>query len=47
VDEVFGDLDLALQPGKPSGPCIGTTGSPRSSRPRITAMTLNKRSISG
>jgi hypothetical protein len=38
-DELLGDLGLALQPGKPSGPYIAATGSLRSSRCRIVAMT--------
>jgi hypothetical protein len=39
MDELFGDLGLPLQPGKLQRPYIGTIGSPRSSRPRITAIT--------
>jgi hypothetical protein len=37
--ELLGDLGLALQPRNPSGPYIGTTGFPRSSRPGISAIT--------
>jgi hypothetical protein len=39
MDQLLGDLGLALQPRKPSGPYMGTTGSPRFSRVRMTAMT--------
>jgi hypothetical protein len=39
ADELFGDFGLALQPGKPQGSYIGTTDSPRSGRPRMTAIT--------
>jgi hypothetical protein len=37
--ELFGDLGLPLQNTSPSGPYMGTTGSPRSSRCCITAVT--------
>jgi hypothetical protein len=39
ADELFGDVGLALQPGKPQRPYIGTTRSPRPNRCRITAIT--------
>jgi hypothetical protein len=39
LDELLGDLGLALRQASPSGPYIRVTGSPRSSRARITAIT--------
>jgi len=39
ADELFGDVGLALQPDKPQRPYEGTTRSPRSSRPRMVAIT--------
>jgi hypothetical protein len=39
LDELLGDLGLRCSQASPSGPYIGTTGSPRSSRWRMTAIT--------